>query len=382
MLSENTINGLADVIANRISKVNTEFLEELGKKIKEIGKLSSSDTNKLNQLKSFGSDINKVEAKLAEVSGKNILDIHKIFKKTAKDNYEFSKQFYDWKGIEWIPYFENIILKRYVNSIARKTAETYINLSNSKCIALIDSQGLVRYYSLSSAYKKAVDKAVTAVTMGVSDYNKEMRGILKNYARSGLRAYYDSGYSQRLDIAVRRNVLEGIRQINIGIQDQVGREFGADGKEISVHEAPAVDHEPIQGLQYSNEEYEALNKRLKRPIGTLNCYHFAFSIILGVSEPNYNKDQLEAIKGRNKKGAIIDGKHYTTYECTQLQRNIEKTMRITKDEWSVFKASGDKVGMREANRKITELKNKYIEITDKAGISSHLDRASVVGYKR
>lgn len=43
-----------------------------------------------------------------------------------------------------------------------------------------------------------------------------------------------------------------------------------------------------------------------------------------------------------------------------------------------MKAAGDDVGVRECNRKIRLLKDKYNEITQKAGLNAHYDRMSVV----
>lgn len=43
-----------------------------------------------------------------------------------------------------------------------------------------------------------------------------------------------------------------------------------------------------------------------------------------------------------------------------------------------MKAAGDDVGVRECNRKIRLLKDKYDEITQKAGLDAHYDRMSVV----
>ena len=74
----------------------------------------------------------------------------------------------------------------------------------------------------------------------------------------------------------------------------------------------------------------------------------------------------------------IDGKKYTRYDCTQLQRQIETKIRQLKDRKELLKAAGDDVGVRECNRKIRLLKDKYDEITQKAGLDAHYDRMSVV----
>ena len=80
-------------------------------------------------------------------------------------------------------------------------------------------------------------------------------------------------------------------------------------------------------MLYSDKEYKALNNSLVRRIGTLNCGHSAFPIILGVSEPTYTDEQLEEFKRQNAEGVTYQGKHYTTYEATQKQRQIERAIR-------------------------------------------------------
>lgn len=44
----------------------------------------------------------------------------------------------------------------------------------------------------------------------------------------------------------------------------------------------------------------------------------------------------------------------------------------------MFKAAGDEVGTREAKRKFRALRDKYNEITEKAGLDAHYDRMNVV----
>ena len=79
---------------------------------------------------------------------------------------------------------------------------------------------------------------------------------LKQLGQSGIRTVdYASGYSQRLDSAVRANMQEALTNLTNTLQKQFGEEYGADGIEISVHAAPAIDHQDVQGRQFSKEEY-------------------------------------------------------------------------------------------------------------------------------
>src|SRR5699024_2831652 len=131
-----------------------------------------------------------------------------------------------------------------------------------------------------------------------TNYQKAMYDTIKQLANSGVRKiYYENEgkkpYARRLDSSVRQNILEGVRQVNIGVQEQVGKEFGADGVEVSHHVNCAPDHIHIDGKQFSKKQFEKINNNLTRPVASMNCRHFVFSIVLGVSSPLYTKKQLE-----------------------------------------------------------------------------------------
>jgi hypothetical protein len=364
---------IPQAIARRMQDANTRVLQRMGKDIARIGSLNNYRDAQLIAVKMTGESVEEITRELSKASGMTESDIEKLYDDAARYDYEFAEQFYlDRKQV---PYKENKTLQRTVKAMTRAAQDDCYNLSHSYAFALRDRDGRVRYTSLAAGYKEAIDKAVTAVKLGTTDYKAEMRRILKQYADSGIRVVdWESGYSQRIDTAVRRNIMDGLRQVKNETQKLIGREFGADGYEISAHANPAPDHADIQGRQYSFADFEALNESLERKIGTLNCYHTLRAIILGISRPVYSEEELQAFKRKSNELIEIDGKKYTRYECTQLQRKIETKIRKLKDRKELLKAAGDDVGVRECNRKIRLLKDKYNEITQKAGLDAHYDR--------
>ncbi|MBQ3006761.1 MAG: hypothetical protein IJD78_04280 [Clostridia bacterium] len=367
---------IPQAIARRMQDANTRVLQRLGKDIARIGSLNNYRDAQLIAVKMTGESVEEITRELSKASGMTESDIEKLYDDAARYDYEFAEQFYlDRKQV---PYKENKTLQRTVKAMTRAAQDDCYNLSHSYAFALRDRDGRVRYTSLAAGYKEAIDKAVTAVKLGTTDYKAEMRRILKHYADSGVRVIdWESGYSQRIDTAVRRNIMDGLRQVKNETQKLIGQEFGADGYEISAHANPAPDHADIQGRQYSFADFEALNESLGRKIGTLNCYHTLRAIILGISRPVYSEEELQAFKRKSNELIDIDGKKYTRYECTQLQRKIETKIRKLKDRKELLKAAGDDVGVRECNRKIRLLKDKYNEVTQKAGLDAHYDRTSV-----
>lgn len=178
------------------------------------------------------------------------------------------------------------------------------------------------------------------------------------------------------------NMLDALKEMSNELQQQFGEEFGADGIEISVHDHPAPDHAPIQGHQYTKEAFEELNASLTRPISTLNCYHYIFSIVLGVSKPEYTQEQLNKINAENQKGFTMDGKHYTLYQGTQLQRRIETQVRQQKDRQIVARAMGDTETVGLCQRRISLLNQKYNELCQVSGLKPKKARMTVSGYQR
>lgn len=212
-----------------------------------------------------------------------------------------------------------------------------------------------------------------------------MRDTLRKVGESGLCTMeYESGYTRRLDSAVRMNLLEGIRQINQGIQDKIGEELGADGVEISAHIYCAPDHEDVQGRQMTNAEYakwDAEHAYPKRQIGKLNCHHFVFRVLLGIQEPIHTPEELDRMKEENAKGIYFEGKHYTGYQATQIQRSLEAQIRKYKDIHTLARSAEDDVLKRKAQTQITALTHKYKEFSEAAGLSFKGRRLRVSGYK-
>lgn len=390
MLNEKVEEILTERLVNRIEQLNTTLLTTIGNTVKRIGTMTPSQARQLQNILKYGGDFDKVVLKLQQVTGLNIKDIYNIFDEVAKINLEFAKQFYEYKGIGYIPYSENLLLQNQVRSLANVTAQQYINFSNTSVLGITtkDINGNIIFKDLTTTYRDTIDKSVLSVIQGKQTYYEAMKDTLNEIGTSDIKVVdYATGKTRRLDSAVRMNIRDGIRSVVIETQKQLGKEFGADGIEISVHDNPAPDHEDIQGKQFSNEEFYNLQNELpfkdyqgrsyqaiERAIGEHNCYHYIFSIVLGVSKPNYSDDQLQAIKEANSKGFLLYGKNYTNYEGTQLQRALETKIRELKEAQTIFKASGDKKTTSEYQKSINQALKKYQELSKISGLPTKLER--------
>lgn len=382
VLSDEALFLIEQRFVRRIERVNREMLTVLGQRIREIGQLSPTDAYVLANSVEMGADINKITQELAKATGKNISDIYPLYDELAQRNVRFAEVLYKYRDLKYIPYAENLRLQQQVKAWGDLTADTFINISRTTGFSLPDYTGSKTWYKLASGYQHAIDQAVLATSTG-TNYSDQMYKVIKNMSDSGIRTVdYASGYSRRLDSSVRMNLLEGVRRVNQGTQDIIGNEVGADGVEISAHALCAEDHLPYQGRQYSKAEYEALNNRLDRPIGTLNCKHFAYDIVLGVSSPSFSKSLLKEYKDNSLEKVKWEGKSYTRYQMTQLQRKYETAIRRQKDFQIIARESNNKQAIAKAQNNITRLTNEYKRLSDTAGLRPEMERIRVVGYKR
>ena len=372
---------------SRFEALNSEILQEFGKTISKFEGLTPTEAHILAQQMKNGREIDKIMENLEKASQLSRKDLEELLEIAAEENIEFANVYYEAKGMDKVSYKDSKQFQDIVKSVEKTTQGVFANLSSTTAIKLLKDNGEGYLMDIREAYKDVIDRCVLAVSTGQNNYQKAMYDTIKQLSNSGVKkVYYENEgkkpYARRLDSSVRQNILEGVRQVNIGVQEQVGKEFGADGVEVSHHVNCAPDHIHIDGQQFSKKKFEKINNNLTRPVASMNCRHFVFSIVLGVSSPLYTKKQLEEDRKNNEKGFEYEGKHYTLYEGEQLQRKIELAVRQQKDLQIIAKASNDKDTISKSQSNITQLTQKYKELSKISGLPTKMDRMRVVGYQR
>ncbi|MBQ6594848.1 MAG: hypothetical protein IJH78_04225, partial [Clostridia bacterium] len=270
---------------------------------------------------------------------------------------------------------DDAAVRRIMNAQLRETAGRLANFSNTTVV--------------SDAYRRAVDVGVSAVQSGVEDYGAAIRRSLREAGQMGLRIRedgtrvvdYESGYSRRLDTAVRQNVLDGMRHLNQSIMEEVGRELGADGIEIDAHMLCAEDHLPYQGRMFSNADFEDIQASLPRPFGEWNCRHSWHPILLGISQPTYSREELQEMREYSLEEIEIEGRTKTRYEWSQEMRRCETAVRQQKDVAKLAQAAGDDTLRRQCQKNIVALNDRYKTLADGAGLKPEYQRTYVQGFR-
>ena len=360
----------------RFQKVVRDYLERAGETIRQLGHMTPSTINTIAQVRKMGVDCETILHELQRATVQSKEDLMKLYFKTATDEAREARERYALQSV----FVDKAPLEAVAAAVWRQTAKAMDNLSNTTAI--------------SAPYRQLVDEAIQAVSSGIGDYNSEIRDKIRQFGRAGLQVKYDSGYHRRLDTAIRQNILDGTRQIQQKAREIIGEQIGADGVEISAHPHSAPDHEPVQGRMFALEEFNKMQAGedfvdvsgkqytgFPRPITEWHCRHLVSYVILGAAKPRYTEAQLAEWKQENQAGCVIDGEHYTTYEATQLMRQLETKIRKEKDCAVLAKATGDDVLRRDCQENITQYTLKYKEIASAAGLRPRMDKTYVEGFK-
>lgn len=379
----------------QVNEINADILKEIGQRVRLIGTMNTTQAMQVVSMMEYGESYENIRNKLYRLTHKSYADIDRMFDEIAKENQYFAKQFYEYRGMPFIPFEQNEGLKSYVRGFANTAKNNYTKMMNSNVLGygLMNADGSYQFMGIKDTMNYVVDKAVMAITQGKATFDQEMRSTLKQLGGSGLRVisgrtYIDKdgnvrNHSRRLDSTLRMYMLDSTRDFANNMQLKFGEEYGADGVEITVHDNPAPDHAPIQGKQFTLKEFVDIQAgEYGRAIGQYNCYHGILNIVMGVSKPQYTDEELQEIIDRNEKGFELDGKHYTLYQGTQIQRKIETAIRQQKDTQIVARASNNKELIAESQRKITKLNNQYKVLCEESGLIPKKNRASVSGYRR
>ena len=359
------------VVSQRFEKLNTWYIQLIADRLKKIGSAKQVDLYRLEQMRDIGADISLIKLKIAEQVGYSMADLEQLYGRVA---VEMGKSYDGLLPAE--VYSENGLFMEMAKAQFVETAGLLENLSNTTVVA--------------DGYKAVVDIAVSAVQGGTESYTEAIRGGLKRVSYEGLRVRsggtvaveYESGLTRRLDTAMRMNVLDGARALFQRMTDEAGKAFGADGVELSAHMLCAADHVPYQGRQYSHEAYRGLLESLHRRIGVWNCKHFAYPVLLGVSEPAYTDEELERYKRNSEEIIEIEGKARTRYEWSQQMRKLETSVRRQKDIAVGCKAVGDDYGRRLAQAKINDYLKIHKAIAEATGVGVDSERMVVSGFYR
>lgn len=362
--------------AGRITAPVTEYLlRDIARRVAEAGRMTSTASYQIWRAQQLGVSQREIKRELRRLLGLSHQEIRRIFYQSAQSGYSLD--------VSRFPYVQSLSFER--NAVLQQITAAAVELAQEDFSNIVQTIGFVNPFGkpepLTQVYISSCDFAFQLVSTGAASYTKAIRQATRHLAAKGVRVIdYESGVHTSLEAAVRRNIMGGLGLMQERVSQTVHDQLGCDGWEITAHANSAPDHEPIQGRQYSDAAYQELNGSLRRRIGTLNCGHAAFPVMLGVNSPQYTPKELEKLRSDNEKGVIVDGVHYTGYQATQMQRALERAIRRQKQRITVDEGAGDREKLKQDKTRLTILHQRYREFSRAAGLRTQYERTEVAGF--
>ena len=237
------------------------------------------------------------------------------------------------------------------NIIAQSTTGQKLHLSDSGLQILKANyrntlgnlQNLTNTTAMTSqaAFIAACNSAHMQITSGAFSYQEAVRNAVRRAAQGGLTVKYPTGHIDKLDVAVRRAALTGVGQTAAKISIMNAEEMDCDLMEITAHAGARPEHAKWQGKLVSRT-----GKNVGRIVDGVkvlsladigygtgagfrgwNCRHDWNPYFEGYSTLNYTDEELAKL---DEKNIEYDGKMYSQYEISQMQRAQERKIRELK----------------------------------------------------
>lgn len=379
------LDALPEDLAELFRALELVLLNEICSRLKATDELNEVTVQDIRALRSHGIDLKEIKKAIRETSGISKTKLDKLLGDVVARNQQYYTDLID---LAHITQPETLVDAAEVAAIRTQTLNTFHNLTASMGFLVDAGRTMLQP---AKAYQWALDSAALQVQSGAINYNQAIKTAVKELADSGLKVVdYESGHLDHVDVAVRRAVMTGVSQICAKYTEQSAEYLDTPYFEVSAHvgardkpgPSPWSSHKDWQGRVYSVRAgdiypsiYDVCGLGAVDGLEGANCRHRRFPWVEGVSERTYTDEQLEHIDDGH--GCTFDGKDYTAYEATQMQRRIERTVRKLKREKAAYKAAGLHEDETAVNIRLRRLNAKYKAFSAEAGLPEQPERMRV-----
>lgn len=380
------LDAMPEELAELYRGLEDTLLTEICSRLKLRDELNEVTVQDIKALRSHGIDLKEIKKAIQKAAGMSERKLNKLLDDVVKRNQQYYTSVID---LAHITQPETLVSVADTWAIYQQTKRELRNITRSMGFLVDNGRTML---PPAKAYAWALDNAVMQIQSGAISYNQAIKTAVKQLADSGLKTVdYESGHHDSIDVAARRAVMTGVSQLCAKYTEQSAEYLETPYYEVSAHAgardvpgpSPWSSHKDWQGKVYSIRTgdiypsiYDVCGLGAVDGLEGANCRHRRYPWVEGVSERTYTDEQLQHID--DGLGCEYDGKKYTAYEATQMQRRIERTIRKQKRLKNAYEAAGLTKDATTANIKLRRLNAKYKEFSKAAGLPEQKERMRVL----
>ena len=338
MLPPSTLDQMPDAFVQLWQQVEDDILRDVARRIGKMDKVTAAANWQLWRYQQTEALRNDVVKLLAKYSGKSETAIRKLLLQAATEAMEREDAIYYHYDMEPTPFEESAALNNLLDAGARQTCGTWQNITATTA------------NTVTGAFERTLDAAWLKVSTGAFDYKTAVKQAVDSLADEMPMVTYPSGHKDSIEVAARRAVLTGVNQTTGKLQVARADEMGVAFFETTAHGGARPSHAEWQGRQfhrggavdYKGKHYPDFEAATGYGTGAglcgWNCRHTFFAVFPELGDPPaWTEESLQELNARNIE---YNGKKYTAYEISQMQRARERNVRRWKKRYLAEDAAG------------------------------------------
>ena len=338
MLPPSYLDRMPDAFVQLWQQVEEQILQDVARRIGKMDAVTPTANWQLWRYQQTEALRNDVVKLLAKYTGKSEAAIRRLLLQAATEAMEREDAIYYHYDMEPTPFDESAALNNLLDAGARQTCGTWQNLTATTA------------NTVTGAFERTLDAAWLKVSTGAFDYKAAVKQAVDSLADDMPMVTYPSGHKDSIEVAARRAVLTGVNQTTGKLQVARMDEMGCEFVETSAHGGARPSHAEWQGrrfhrggaVDYKGKHYSDFEAATGYGTGAglcgWNCRHTFFAVFPELGDPpQWTQEQLRELNARDIEW---NGKKYTAYEISQVQRARERNVRRWKKRYLAEDAAG------------------------------------------
>ena len=382
----------ADRIIALYQQLEDDILSAVIRRILKMGYVSEASKHQLEVLQAAGLLYDDIVQLIADRTDACTAQVKALFEDAGVQTVEMDNSLHEAAGALPIDIRQDSSTRQVLEAGYKKTLGTMQNLVSTTAT------------QTQTAFIQTCDRIYMQVSSGAFSYQEAIMNALRALADTGAEVVYPTKHKDRMDVAVRRCVLTGVSQTAAAVSLRQAEDAGCYLMEITAHSGARPDHAKWQGQlvtitgKDAGKIIDGLRVFTLSEIGYgsgegfkgWNCRHNWHAYYPRFSTPNYTPEELKRL---DEPCISYNGKLYTEYEVSQMQRAQERRVRawkrrcITAQE-SVNSATDEATratAQAEFERSARYLKNNEAKLKDfcrQTGQDRDRFREQVLGFNR
>lgn len=319
----------ADRIIALYQQLEDDILSAVIRRILKMGYVSEASKHQLEVLQAAGLLYDDIVQLIADRTDACTAQVKALFEDAGVQTVSIDNSLHEAAGALPIDIRQDSSTRQVLEAGYKKTLGTMQNLVSTTAT------------QTQTAFIQTCDRIYMQVSSGAFSYQEAIMNALRALADTGAEVVYPTKHKDRMDVAVRRCVLTGVSQTAAAVSLRQAEDAGCYLMEITAHSGARPDHAKWQGQlvtitgKDAGKIIDGLRVFTLSEIGYgsgegfkgWNCRHNWHAYYPGFSTPNYTPEELKKL---DEPCISYNGKLYTEYEVSQMQRAQERRVRAWK----------------------------------------------------